>query len=310
MTRSPSTDNDARVRAGARLWRHFGAAEVDGVHAIAALCASQSHSSDPDDWSPPACFVLEEVDRAVEIVTPWAREGRVLELAQSGRAFIDAVSRGGPARAVARLLCGPVGGDRIVQSDAPGVYEAAVQAFARERLSFPPLPAPFHARLRPFGDGVFTTRALDHGPYAMGVLVGEAFDGRCPADYAVVGFDGYGIESRAVHYIVVQPGLALFVQLAWGGVSLDADAARAGIVRAFAFAGALQCLAAQIAAAGAPPSSDRLVVSLSAFGDSGWGWARGGARPPVWHRGAGLPQAVTAQLEGLVPVEAASCGGS
>ena len=108
-------------------------------------------------------------------------------------------------------------------------FEEAGERFAREPLPFPPLPERFTGRLRPFGTDVFTTRELDHGPYAMGVLVAEILDGDPVPEYATIGFDGYGIQSWAVHHILVQRGLALFLQFAWGGAQLDQDAARGNL---------------------------------------------------------------------------------
>ena len=97
-------------------------------------------------------------------------------------------------------------------------FEEAREQFARELLPFPPLPECFTGRLLPFGDHVFTTRELDHGPYAMGVLVAEVLDGGPVPEYATIGFDGYGIQSWAVvttSWCSGDWGLSLFLQFAW-----------------------------------------------------------------------------------------------
>ena len=182
------------------------------------------------------------------------------------------------------------------------VLEGATEQFARERLSFPPMPERFSGRLQPFGDHVFTTRELDHGPYAMGVLVAEILDGSPVPEYATIGFDGHGIQSWAAHYILVQRGLALFLQFAWGGAQLDRDAARRTVTEGFSFAGALQGAMEWALDQGRVPADDRLVVNISSFGGSGWGWARTGKRESIWQHEqnavGGVTKAVAALFAG------------
>ena len=181
-------------------------------------------------------------------------------------------------------------------------FEEAREQFARELLPFPPLPECFTGRLLPFGDHVFTTRELDHGPYAIGVLVAEVLDGGPVPEYATIGFDGYGIQSWAVHYILVQRGLALFLQFAWGGVQLDVDAARRTVTEGFSFAGALQGAIERALDQGRVPADDGLVVNISSFGGSGWGWARTGKRESIWQHEqdavGGVTKAVAALFAG------------
>lgn len=43
-------------------------------------------------------------------------------------------------------------------------------------------------------------------------------------DYLLMGFDGHGLASRAMHYYLVQGPLALFLQLSWGHAFEDSDA--------------------------------------------------------------------------------------
>ena len=177
--------------------------------------------------------------------------------------------------------------------------EAAKEQFVRERLPFPPVPERFARRLQPFGSSVFTTRELEHGPYAIGVLVAEALDSAPVPEYAVIGFDGYGIESWAVHHVLVQRGLALFLQFAWGGVHLDRDAARRTVTDGFAFARALQGAFGRALDQGRVPDDDRLVVSISSFDGSGWGWVRTGERESSWYEGQDVANGVTRAVGAL-----------
>ena len=181
-------------------------------------------------------------------------------------------------------------------------FEEAEERFARELLPFPPLPERFTGRLRPFGTDVFTTRELDHGPYAMGVLVAEILDGGPVPEYATIGFDGYGIQSWAVHHILVQRGLALFLQFAWGGAQLDEDAARRTVTEGFSFANSLQGAIERALIQGRVSADDRLVVNISSFGGSGWGWVRAGTEESAWQDEqdvvGGVTQAVAALFAG------------
>ena len=147
------------------------------------------------------------------------------------------------------------------------------------------MPASFAKRLRPFGEHLFTTRELEHGPYAMDVLVGEVVADGSVADYAVLGFDGYGVNSWAVHYVVVQRALALFLQFAWGGAYVDVEAAREVVTEGFGFGEALQGAMERAVSQGRVADDTRLVVSVSDFGASRWAWAGRAGVEPEWALG-------------------------
>lgn len=166
--------------------------------------------------------------------------------------------------------------------------EQARQLFTREGLPFPPLPDDLAANLEVSEDSesVFSTRELRYSPYNMEVLVGELVDGEEPDDYAVLGFDGHGVNSWAVHYVLLQPGLALFLQLPWGGAYEDADENRALIARTFEWAEALQGAIQRILPRGLIPPGWRLVVVRSDFFPSAWTWLphpSPGADAVDWH---------------------------
>ena len=179
------------------------------------------------------------------------------------------------------------------------IFEEAGERFAREMLPFPPLPESFAGRLQPFGADVFTTRELAHGPYAMGVLVAEVLDGGPTPEYAVIGFDGHGIQSWAVHYILVQRGLALFLQFAWGGAQLDRDVARRTVTEGFSFARTLQGAIERALDQGRVPADDRLLVNISSFGGSGWGWVRTGMGESSWEEEQDVVGGVTRAVAAL-----------
>ena len=177
--------------------------------------------------------------------------------------------------------------------------EQAKERFARERLPFPPLPERFAARLAPCGEHAFSTRALDHGPYATSVLVAEVLSERPPPHYATLGFDGHGVASWAVHYILVEQSLAMFLQLAWGTPQLDEQAARQTITAGFSFARSLQNAVGRALDQGRFPANDRLVVHVSSFDASGWGWVRGATGESTWQDDNDAVASVTTVIEKL-----------
>ena len=169
--------------------------------------------------------------------------------------------------------------------DEQSLKEEAEARFAEDSLPFPPLPDDLASRLRRFGDHVYATRELNYGPYTMNALVAEAVRSGQTDDYAVIGFDGHGVNSWAMHYILVRSPLALFLQFAWGGAYMDADAARSDIEEGLAFAGRLQEAVERAGAQGRIAAGERLFVSVSSLDRSRWGWQQPGAEAPDWQGG-------------------------
>src|ERR1700719_2996338 len=98
---------------------------------------------------------------------------------------------------------------------APSTIEQARALFAAEGLPFPPLPERFASALREESPHLFATRASEAPPYNLEVFSLEIQQDPAVPDYAVVGFDGHGTNSWAVHYYLVEGALALFIQLPW-----------------------------------------------------------------------------------------------
>src|SRR5262249_27867933 len=144
--------------------------------------------------------------------------------------------------------------------------------FAGEDLRFPPVPPALTVSLQKAGEHVFATRELAQTPYLLERFRGEVYRDANVPDYAVVGFDGHGINSWAVHYYLVEKALALFVQLAWGGAYTDAREARTSIADAFEWAERLQERVRQASEQGLIPPGWRLLVVASEFAQPGWAW--------------------------------------
>jgi hypothetical protein len=177
--------------------------------------------------------------------------------------------------------------------------KACQAQFAEQDLPFPPLPEAFQHRLVPFNEWVFASRELEYGPYAADVYAHEVLSGEAVEDYALLGFDGHGINSWAVHYFLVQGALGLFVQAAWGGAYLDENAARETIQNAFEFAETLTHAMELAASQDLVPAGRRLVVLSSDFRPSGWGWSQSGQSDGVWHDDADMFQQLQDEVDSL-----------
>jgi hypothetical protein len=180
--------------------------------------------------------------------------------------------------------------------------ESAQALFDGERLPFPPVPAPLAALLQAHGASWFATRAVASSPYDFDRFVGEVEAQPTLPDYAVVGFDGHGSNSWAVHFYLVDRGLALFVQLPWGGAYLDAEPARAEIAELFDWAAALQARLRIAEAAGKIPPGMRLQVAASRFGRAGWRWldARQDAAATPWNPPGGMKAALLQDIDDVI----------
>jgi hypothetical protein len=175
-------------------------------------------------------------------------------------------------------------------SRSPSAPATAQALFDVERLRFPPLPADMKESLRPQKRGVFATCSLADTPYDMEVYLAQIAARPDLAAYAVVGSDGRGMNSWAMHYYLVRGALALFLQLSWGGAYVDAEPARAAIADAFDWAAKLQSKTRRARQAGKIPPGWRLQVAMSDFGHSGWRWLAPGRDNTIepWNAAAGM----------------------
>ena len=174
--------------------------------------------------------------------------------------------------------------------------------FEGERLSFPPVPAQLAASLQQQGPGWFATRPLASTPYDFDHFLAEVEKQPGLPDYAVVGFDGHGINSWAVHFYLVSKGIALFIQLPWGGVYLEPEPARAEIAELFEWAETLQSRLRLAESAGKIPAGMRLQVAASSFGHAGWRWldAAQDASTIRWNPSAGMKAAMLQELDDVI----------
>ena len=192
---------------------------------------------------------------------------------------------------------------RTNADDVETTFPTSLQAlFGAALLQVPPVPVHLAVALKPEGPTLLATRALQETPYDMDhyLLEFEANPG-LPA-YAVVGFDGHGINSWAVHYYLVDDGLALFMQLPWGGVYLDAEPARAEIADMFDWAARLQAKVSLAHEQRRIAVGQRLQVAASRFTQAGWRWLEPSTDPATvpWNPSAGMKAAIQHELDRIL----------
>ncbi len=146
----------------------------------------------------------------------------------------------------------------------------ARQRFADAGLPFPPVPADLVDGVVVRGEWLFGTRTDTPGPYNLDWFLDEFLDSAAPEDYLLFGHDGYGFNSYAMHYYLVRGPLALFDQLAWGGVYHDDDLALDLMTAHFAQTDGLIQRLDEARAAGLLAPDQRFVVIMSDFYGSKW----------------------------------------
>ena len=185
---------------------------------------------------------------------------------------------------------------------APSTIEKVRALFDAERLPFPPLSERAAAALREESPHLFSTRPLEVTPYNLEIYSLEIQENPAVPDYAVVGFDGHGINSWAAHCYLVEGPLALLIQLPWGGAYDDPDEARKTITAAFSWAEKLQADMRRAREQGLIPEGWRLLVVASEFARPGWAFVPPAPHGPdavAWHDERGLRRAVDGALADL-----------
>lgn len=126
-------------------------------------------------------------------------------------------------------------------------FRAARKTLSAAGLAFPQLPPEQAGRLTQQKKWQFASRQIEAPPYDLEAYSCE-FDTDSPPDYVLLAHDGHGLNSHAIQYYLVQPGLGMFLHMAWGGVYMDNDQAARNIAACFALADRVVDAAAQRAA--------------------------------------------------------------
>jgi hypothetical protein len=114
-------------------------------------------------------------------------------------------------------------------------HEKARHLFQMAGLAFPEIPQELAVRLKERGEWLFSTRETEISPYDLYHYVDEGDDAFLE-DYAILYQSRHGENSSAIEYYLVHSNLRMFLQLAWGGVHMDAQRAAADIGWCFGLA--------------------------------------------------------------------------
>jgi hypothetical protein len=180
-----------------------------------------------------------------------------------------------------------------------GAAPGFLALFEGEGLPSPPVPARLAASMRPCSGAWFATRPVEIAPYNLEHFLHEVEADPAMPDYALAGFDGYGVNSWAAHCYVVSGAAALFIQLPWGGAYLEPEPAKTDIADLFGWADGLQSQLQTAVQRGKIPAGWRLQVSASLFGQSGWRWLVAGRDNSAvpWTTAAGMRTAIQQMMD-------------
>jgi hypothetical protein len=151
------------------------------------------------------------------------------------------------------------------------VVEEARSLFASAKLPFPIIPEEWLANLKEIGPWAYSTRPLPYSPYDIFSYVQEALEQRAE-DYVVLAHAGHGINSYAIHVYVSHGPLALFLQMAWGGVYTDNDTAATRMGDIFAVTEQLIAEVRDAQESGRLKPGNRMLIVESDFSGALWSW--------------------------------------
>lgn len=162
------------------------------------------------------------------------------------------------------------------------LLNAFAERYKGSGMPLPPVPEIMAGDLRMLGDAAATTRSDDvPGPYGIRWFINEAVANRAP-DYCLFGEDGHGLNSRGFQWYLVAGPVAIFVQIAWGGVPQADNAAASELEEQFGSARRLISHIAESVRADRVPRDQRIIVIESFTMGSAWTRHRRGD-VPAWH---------------------------
>lgn len=130
-------------------------------------------------------------------------------------------------------------------------------------LPVPPIPAEFAPALQPVAHLLYSTRPLPVSLYGLEWYYNELR--QHPDSYLAVGHAGRGANSWALHYYMVTPSLAIFMQSGWGGAYMNNERAENK------FIDRVTCLRDILQSASRRAGeTTRLIIAESDFGRNGF----------------------------------------
>jgi len=188
--------------------------------------------------------------------------------------------------------------------DSPALEEAG-QLFSHEGIPFPFIPPEMRLAFAELSEWVYGTRPDAPWLYEIRKYVKEAATIRM-ADYLLLGHAGHGIQSYAMHYYVVRGPLALFLQIAWGGVYMDKDEAARNMEVRYTQAEEIIRAVEVSQRKNLFRPEERLIISASDFYGSSWTWIdsvldEDSFNRSTWHKDEDVLSAALNELQSRLP---------
>ncbi|MET4696220.1 hypothetical protein [Endozoicomonas lisbonensis] len=156
----------------------------------------------------------------------------------------------------------------------------ARQTMLEAGLPIPPVPRNLSDQLQcPDDARYFTTRDNIPGPWNLSWFLNEV-EQKTPDHYLVFGIDGYGVESAATHYYLVENDFAIFHQSNLPTPShpgLEAD-----LADQYELIAIMAVAASEAREKGKLPENSRIVVVRPAGMPSSWGIQPAPGQPVQW----------------------------
>ena len=176
------------------------------------------------------------------------------------------------------------------------LLQAFAEQYEHQSLPLPPVPETMLDELRVLGEAAATTRGeATPGPFAIRWFVDEILADIAP-DYCLFGEDGHGLNSYGFHWYLVAGHVAIFVQVAYGGVYQANSVAGAALSEAYDSARKLIDEVIAVADAGNFAKDQRVIVVDSFIMGSTWTMHSPGEEP-TWRE---APNPCLAAAEELV----------
>jgi hypothetical protein len=171
---------------------------------------------------------------------------------------------------------------QAAREDGPGAearpvdWLSVVATLAEENMPAPPAALGWPKDWYPIDSHCFASWPAATAPYDFEPAVREAFE-QAENQIGLLGFDGYGFNSWAMHAIWRRGRLLVGFQSAAGGAFTDADQSRERIEASWEVLSEMAELLTRQERAGKWPSGRTLVVIDSDLHEGRWAWLADGA---------------------------------
>jgi hypothetical protein len=164
---------------------------------------------------------------------------------------------------------------RAARSAGTVDWLAVVATLAEADVPAPPAAIGWPQDWYPIASHCFASWPATARPYDLDAVMAEAY-ARTGERAALLGFDGYGFNSWAMHAIWCRGPLLVGFQTAAGGAFMDAEQSRERIEASWDILSDMVAALARLEGTGRLPAGRRLVVIDSDLRESRWGWIADG----------------------------------